>query len=234
MNTMITQLDTGQPAFPPVERALNIPQGLLAIGGNLNTDTLIEAYRRGIFPWFEEGQPIMWYSPDPRLVLKPEHFHESRSLKKTLRKEPWSIAINRNFDQVIEACAQSRRGGTWLCSDMIKAYRQLHRAAYAHSVEVYDAQGRLLGGLYGVGLGCMFFGESMFSRVDNASKVALSALCKLMHRHGLPLIDCQIYSDHLHGLGAQLIRRQDFIKQISKHCGRATPAALWQARRLEI
>lgn len=226
-------LDASKPVFPPVEQALDTPQGLLAVGGNLEVNTLLDAYRLGIFPWFNEDDPILWCSPDPRLVLKPECFHSSRSLQKTLRNKPWRIGINQDFEQVIHACARNRPQGTWLGSNMVRAYQRLHAAAYAHSVEVYDHQGRLLGGLYGVGLGRMFFGESMFSRAGSASKAALHALCKHLRQHGVPLIDCQVYSDHLYNLGARLIRRRDFIALIESYCRQTAGTELWRARFIE-
>ena len=227
------QLDAQQPVFPPLCQAHNAQQELLAVGGNLAVDTLVDAYSQGIFPWFGANDPILWYSPDPRMVLPSDHFHSSRSLKKTLRTKPWRVGINYNFDLVIRHCAQNRSPGTWLGAAMVHAYQQLHSAAYAHSVEVYDQQEQLLGGLYGVGIGRMFFGESMFSHCKDASKVALHALCQHLHKHEVPLIDCQVYSDHLYSLGAQLISRQDFIAQIKSHCQHPAHAELWQTQFIE-
>lgn len=233
MISSVPRLDELRPVFPALEKALDSPPGLLASGGNLKVNTLIDAYSRGIFPWFNEDNPILWYSPDPRLVLRTDQFHSSRSLRKTLRARPWRVGVNQNFRRVIQACSRGRRRGTWLNADMVNAYQNLHRAACAHSVEVYDEHERLLGGLYGVGLGKMFFGESMFSHVSDASKVALHALCGHLHRHQAPLIDCQIYSEHLHRLGARLMRRGDFVNRLRAFCRQKAEATLWQTQFIE-
>jgi leucyl/phenylalanyl-tRNA--protein transferase len=192
------------------------PNGLLAAGGDLSQERLLAAYQKGIFPWYEEGQPILWWSPEPRTVLYPEHFILRRSLRKTIRNKPWTVSFDRNFDAVIRACASPRADstGTWITDDMITAYNRLHIAGHAHSVEVRDEQSRLIGGLYGVAIGRVFFGESMFSLVSDASKVGYATLvCHLQH-WGFRLIDCQIESEHLRSLGAENISRQAFYAQV--------------------
>jgi len=197
--------------FPDVEQALEEPAGLLAAGGDLSQARLLAAYERGIFPWYSQQQPVLWWSPDPRMVLFPAEFKCSRSLAKTLRNGPYRTALDRGFSAVIHACAAPRaaQAGTWLDSAMIGAYEDLHRAGFAHSVETYRGD-ELAGGLYGVHLGGVFFGESMFSRQRDASKVALARLVAECGPRGIHLIDCQIASEHLHSLGAREISRRDF------------------------
>ena len=183
-------LPPDKPAFP--EPATARRDGLLALGGNLEPKTLLDAYRRGIFPWYEEGQPLLWWCPDPRIVLEPGKLRVSRSLRKSLRSKFGRIGLNRAFAHVIRACAQPRKraAGTWITAPMQRAYVELHKAGFAYSVEVYDRDGALAGGLYGVRLGHMVFGESMFARRTDASKAALFHLCAHMQRHAMPLIDC--------------------------------------------
>jgi leucyl/phenylalanyl-tRNA---protein transferase len=203
--------------FPDPEQALTDPNGLLAAGGDLSQERLLAAYRQGIFPWYEEGQPILWWCPEPRTVLYPEHFRLRRSLRKALRNKPWTVSFDRNFDAVIRACAAPRDGssGTWITPDMVNAYNRLHIAGHAHSVEVWDAQGGLIGGLYGIGIGHVFFGESMFSLATDASKIGYATLiCHLQH-WGYRLIDCQMESAHLLSLGAENIPRRVFLKQVA-------------------
>jgi leucyl/phenylalanyl-tRNA--protein transferase len=198
--------------FPSTERALSYPNGLLAVGGDLSVGRLLNAYRRGIFPWYEEPQPILWWSPDPRSVLYPGELAVSRSLRKTLRKDKFRVTTDRCFHRVVSGCAGPREGsrGTWITNAMGRAYMGLHRAGYAHSLEVWGDQQQLLGGLYGVCLGRVFFGESMFSRATDASKTALVALVHIMRARGLELIDCQMESNHLNSMGARNIPRVDF------------------------
>lgn len=198
-------------AFPDVEQAEIEPDGLLAVGGDLSLERLIKAYRHGIFPWYSEGQPILWWSPNPRLVLFPENLHVSRSLRKTLRKGQFTATFDHAFDQVLQACAAPRESdaGTWLLPEMRDAYNRLHAHHLAHSVEIW-ADGELVGGLYGVAIGRVFFGESMFSRRSNASKAALVHLVNTLGEWGYRLIDCQVYTDHLASLGAEEIPRADF------------------------
>ena len=204
--------------FPPVEDALTDPDGLLAVGGDLGTARLLEAYRSGIFPWYEEDQPILWWSPDPRCILYPQDLHVSRSLKKTLRKGQFKITANQAFAQVIEQCAvlQGNREGTWITEAMDAAFKQLHQSGIAHSVEVWE-QERLVGGLYGIAMGRVFFGESMFSRRTDASKVALYALSQQLQNWGFNLIDCQVHSEHLQSLGAITIPRGEFMSHLKQH-----------------
>ncbi|MDP2760399.1 MAG: leucyl/phenylalanyl-tRNA--protein transferase [Sideroxyarcus sp.] len=203
--------------FPPVEQALTQPNGLLAVGGGLSPARLLAAYQRGIFPWFSPGDPVLWWSPDPRMVLFPAEFKCSHSLRKTLRKGHYEIRTNSAFEQVMRACAAPRDGGngTWIQEEMIAAYCALHRLDYAHSVEVW-MEGELAGGLYGVTLGAMFYGESMFSRRTDASKIALAHLAAQWQRwHGAQgLIDCQMHTSHLASLGARELSRTEFVARV--------------------
>lgn len=197
--------------FPATSEALAEPNGLLAIGGDLSSARLLLAYSRGIFPWFEADQPVMWWSPAPRTVLEPTNFHLNRSLRKTLRNRGFQLGCNANFEATMRACAAPRRdsSGTWISEDMVSAYTTLHRLGFAHSIEV-QLEGQTVGGLYGVSLGRMFFGESMFSRVPDASKVALAALVWLARQGAFTLIDCQMANPHLTRMGAVDIPRQVF------------------------
>jgi leucyl/phenylalanyl-tRNA--protein transferase len=204
--------DSNDLRFPPVELAS--PEGLLAIGGDLCSERLLEAYRHGIFPWYSGGQPILWWSPDPRAVLLPSKLKISRSLRQTLRRDLFHVTLDTDFVGVIKACAEPRaqnpNGGTWITAEMIDAYCRLHEQGFAHSVEVWTGDD-LAGGLYGVALGGAFFGESMFSRQSNASKVALAYLARQLDAWGFVQIDCQLPSLHLMSLGAIPIRRKDFL-----------------------
>jgi leucyl/phenylalanyl-tRNA--protein transferase len=197
--------------FPPLEQALEEPCGLLAAGGDLSPERLIAAYRRGIFPWYSPGQPVLWWSPDPRAVLFPEEFHCTRSLAKTLRNGGFSYSMDRDFAAVIDGCAAPRAAspGTWITSDMRAAYLELHHLAHAHSIEIWRGA-ELVGGLYGVRLGGVFFGESMFSRDRDASKAALAHLVAVCRRNSLAVIDCQLPSRHLTSLGSRTIPRSQF------------------------
>lgn len=203
---------SGDLRFPSAHLAS--PQGLLAIGGDLRANRLLEAYRQGIFPWYNEGQPILWWSPDPRTVLLPEKLTVSRSLKKTLRKRPFTITLDQDFFGVMRGCAGPRRqnpdGGTWITSEMLHAYSELHRVGYAHSVEAWRDD-ELVGGLYGVSLGGVFFGESMFSLATDASKVAFVYLVRQLQAWGCSLIDCQLTTEHLLRFGAEEIPRYQFL-----------------------
>jgi leucyl/phenylalanyl-tRNA--protein transferase len=207
---MIPWLARGTP-FPPVQSALRNPNGLLAAGGELSSERLLEAYRRGIFPWFGEGDPILWWSPDPRMVLFPEELRISRSLAKTLRNRRYETRFDSAFDEVIAGCAapRGREAGTWITEEMIAAYRDLHALGWAHSAETW-IDGALAGGLYGVAVGQVFFGESMFSRSTDASKIALVALVAHLKSTGFRLIDCQMRTRHLESLGAREIPRRRF------------------------
>jgi leucyl/phenylalanyl-tRNA--protein transferase len=207
----LTWLDESHPVFPDTSRALSYPNGLLAAGGNLLPQTLIAAYRRGIFPWYEQGQPILWWSPDPRMVLYPAELHISRSMRAFLGRHEYQVSLNRDFAGVIAACAQLRPGsqGTWITDAVAQAYVELHQAGLAHSIEAWEGD-TLVGGLYGICMDRMFFGESMFSRRDNASKLALVHLVAELETIGVELIDCQVPNPHLESLGARLIPRAAF------------------------
>ena len=217
-------------AFPAVEEALNDPEGLLAVGGDLSSERLLLAYREGIFPWYEEGQPILWWSPNPRTVLYPERLKISRSLGKTLRNKPWTISFDQAFDRTVAACAEPRAKshGTWITQEMCTAYCRLHNEGYAHSVEVWDDHENLIGGLYGVAIGRLFSGESMFSRKPDASKVALVFLARHLQAWGYPLIDCQLSSPHLDSLGAQSIARSQYIQQLKRWCPMVGQPSPWE------
>lgn len=198
-------------------RALDNPEGLLAVGGNLEPDTLLHAYYSGIFPWYSTDQPILWWSPNPRCVITPAAFHISRSLARSRRRQLWHFTVDRAFDDVIQHCASTRAAsdGTWITPEMIHAYRQLHRSGHAHSVEVW-LDGDLVAGLYGIRVGALFCGESMFSLVNDASKLALWHLCELCESTGIQLIDCQLPTPHLLSLGAQSIARHDFVSRLEE------------------
>ena len=195
-----------------METALAEPNGLLAVGGDLSHERLLSAYREGIFPWFSAGDPILWWSPNPRMVLFPNEFMVSHSLRKILRKGAFEVKFDTAFEQVMRACAAPRKGqaGTWILEEMITAYCELHAKGYAHSVETW-IDGELVGGLYGMALGRMFYGESMFSRRTDASKIAIAYLCNRLERLNFGMIDCQMYTPHLASLGAREIPRQEFI-----------------------
>jgi leucyl/phenylalanyl-tRNA--protein transferase len=203
--------------FPPVDRALDDPNGLLAAGGGLGVARLVEAYAHGIFPWFGEGDPVLWWCPDPRMVLASGRMHISRSLQRRLRKRDYLVTMDRAFGQVLQACAGPRDDelGTWLVPAMMRAYERLHRAGVAHSIEVW-IDDELIGGLYGVALGRMFFGESMFSRRTDGSKIALAYLSVQLERWRFPLIDCQMRTSHLASLGAYDMPRRQFVQTIER------------------
>jgi leucyl/phenylalanyl-tRNA--protein transferase len=206
-------------AFPPVEHALREPDGLLAVGGDLAPERILSAYRQGIFPWFSPGQPILWWSPDPRAVLLPEKLKVSRSLRKTINKGSFRVTFDTAFEQVIRACAATpRRGqpGTWITEEMQQAYIHLHRMGHAHSAESWSGD-ELVGGLYGLRLGRVFYGESMFSRRTDASKVAFVHLVRKLQEEGVVLIDCQVTTDHLLSLGAEEIPRRRFVELLRQH-----------------
>lgn len=214
MQDKIVFLDMDTP-FPPVEQALRSPNGLLAVGGCLSVERLLDAYRQGIFPWFNEGEPILWWSPDPRMVLIPDEFKISHSLRKTLRTRKFEIRTDSAFEEVMLACAAPRgkQTGTWIHADMIAAYIRLHHLGIAHSVEAW-MNGNLVGGLYGISIGRMFYGESMFSRVTDASKIALAYLTAQLHNWGYGMIDCQMNTPHLASLGAREIPRSEFMLRL--------------------
>jgi len=214
---IILRPGTRAPLFPPVESAT--PEGLLAVGGDLSSERLLAAYRHGIFPWYNPGQPILWWSPDPRAVLSPEKLKIARSLRKTLKRGHLRVTFDSCFREVMLACAAPRAqypgGGTWITDDMVEAYAQLHEMGYAHSIETWH-DNRLVGGLYGVALGGVFFGESMFARETDASKVALVALVSKLREWRFVLIDCQIPSAHLTSLGSEEISRSTFLTELGR------------------
>jgi leucyl/phenylalanyl-tRNA---protein transferase len=213
--------------FPPLDQALREPPGLLAAGGDLRPARLLAAYERGVFPWYSAQQPILWWSPDPRMVLFPKEFNCSRSLRKTLRNGPLSSRVDTDFAATIRGCAAPRRSGpdTWLNADMIDSYEQLHGMGFAHSIETYES-GLLVGGLYGIQLGQVFFGESMFSLRRDASKVALARLVEECHARDIQLIDCQVASDHLASLGAREVSRSQFAALLRRYA-RRDPIGSW-------
>ena len=197
-------------SFPDPQLALSEPDGLLAVGGDLSPERLLTAYRQGIFPWYQDDQPILWWSPNPRAVLFPAEFRISRSLRRTLRRNTFTVSVDQHFGGVIAGCAADRdQPGTWITKDMLHAYAALHSSGHAHSIEIWR-DGELVGGLYGVNIGGVFFGESMFSRATDASKVALAQLVGLRRELGIELVDCQIASAHLATLGARPIPRSEF------------------------
>lgn len=209
---MVPWLSHDTSAFPPVVAALSDPPGLLAAGGDLSPQRLVAAYRRGIFPWYSPGDPLLWWSPDPRMVLHPAELKISRSLARTLRNTDYEVRLDSAFSAVINACATAPRGGqrgTWITPEMQQAYQRLHELGHAHSVETW-IDGRLAGGLYGVAVGRAFFGESMFSCVRDASKIALAHLCAYLQQQSFGIIDCQMKTSHLSSLGARPIPRSDF------------------------
>lgn len=225
---MLTWLSKKTIWFPPLKTALREPNGLLAVGGDLSPKRLIAAYRHGCFPWYEEGQPILWWSPAPRAVLFPAELHVSHSLAKTMRKQPFRISLDEDFAGVIQSCAGRRNGvpGTWITPAMQKAYIELHRQGVAHSVEAWQGN-RLVGGLYGLAIGRIFFGESMFSRVDDASKIGFVTLVQRLQDWQFTLIDCQMASGHLQRFGARTISREDFVGHLKQ--GLDEPSlATWQ------
>ncbi|HVL36829.1 MAG TPA: leucyl/phenylalanyl-tRNA--protein transferase [Burkholderiales bacterium] len=224
---MLAWLERDDP-FPRVERALKHPNGLLAAGGDLSVERLLAAYRCGIFPWYSDGQPPLWWSPDPRMVLFCDELKVSRSLAKSVRNKGYEVRVDTAFGEVLAGCAAPRRGepGTWLGADMRSAYERLHREGHAHSFETWQG-GALVGGLYGVALGRMFFGESMFSRATDASKVALVALVEELRRRGFPLIDCQMHTPLLESLGAREIPRRAFLRAIGPLVNTPEPPVKW-------
>jgi leucyl/phenylalanyl-tRNA---protein transferase len=213
---MIEWLHAGEP-FPPVTTALAEPNGLLAAGGDLSVERLVDAYRHGIFPWFNPGQPLLWWSPDPRMTLIPRELKVTRSLGKALRNRAYEVRADTCFRAVMRACAEPRpdQGGTWISDEMIAAYGELHDRGIAHSIETWIG-GELAGGLYGVALGRMFYGESMFTRVADASKIALVHLARQLERWQFGMIDCQMYTAHLASLGAREIPRAVFMRNLHK------------------
>lgn len=218
-------LDSTNTEFPSVTDALDEPNGLLAVGGDLSEQRLLAAYRNGIFPWFEDGQPILWWSPSPRAVLFPRSIHISRSLRKLLRQNIFQVSCDTQFNQVMNHCANTPRHGqlgTWITDEMLHAYQQLHLKGYAHSIEVWF-ESELVGGLYGIAIGKVFFGESMFSLKRDASKIALAYLAKQLDSWGFPLIDCQVSNPHLLSMGAEEIDRTHFSQLLHDNIDKSAP-----------
>ena len=215
---MLTWLQRDSLTFPPLDKALREPNGLLAAGGDLRAERLIAAYRHGCFPWYQDGQPLLWWSPDPRTMLFPDELHVSRSLRKVIRQGHFQVTFDRAFAEVIRACAAPRdyADGTWITTPMQQAYIDLHGRGVAHSVEVWQDR-QLVGGLYGLAMGRLFFGESMFSRADNASKVGFASLVEQLKAWQFELIDCQMPTQHLHSLGARAISRQEFAGYLARY-----------------
>lgn len=227
----------GDAPFPPLENALTHPNGLLAAGADLSPQRLLAAYRRGIFPWYSDGEPILWWSPDPRMVLFPSELKVSRSLAKTLRNRRHEIRFDSAFEAVVQGCAvrgadQAARGagetGTWITDDMRAAYLRLHQLGYAHSAETW-IEGELAGGLYGVAIGRMFYGESMFTRVRDASKLAMVHLVRRLERQGCGMIDCQMHTAHLASLGARAIPRSEYSLRLQELVDYAVTPQKWNA-----
>lgn len=222
-------------AFPEISTALTTPDGLLAAGGDLKPDRLLFAYRHGVFPWFDSGQPILWWSPDPRCVLKPDSFHVARRLRRSVRNSDLFVSFNSEFSAVIESCAADRVGqdGTWITDEMIDAYSSLHADGWVHSVEIW-CDDELVGGLYGLAIGRVFFGESMFSEAADASKIAMWALCAHLTKHEFEILDCQVVSPHLTRLGATLMPRAEFGALLERACNPATKFIDWPESRLPV
>jgi leucyl/phenylalanyl-tRNA--protein transferase len=221
-----------QRRFPPVDQATE--NGLLAAGGDLSARRLLEAYRSGIFPWFNQNDPILWWSPDPRMILMTEAVHISKTLNRLIRQHRFNVSFDTAFTEVMQACSAPRANQetepgdhSWIHDDVIQAYSELHEMGQAHSVECW-LDGQLVGGLYGVAIGSAFFGESMFSLVKDSSKVALVALCQQLSRWNMPMVDCQIYSDHLASMGAVEISRREFIDQLTVLCEDGPEIGKWQ------
>jgi leucyl/phenylalanyl-tRNA--protein transferase len=225
---MIPWLEFGDP-FPPVDLALRDPNGLLAAGDDLSTGRLLQAYERGIFPWFGDDDPVLWWSPDPRMVLYTGELRVSRSLRKTIRSAKFRVTADTAFPAVIAACAEPRPGqdGTWITSAVLRAYCELASLGVAHSIEAWDGEA-LVGGLYGVALGRVFYGESMFARERDASKVALVHAVRQLRRWGFPLIDCQMSTAHLASLGGRNVSRSEFLAVVSGHVHTPPVAAPWR------
>lgn len=228
MTVVITWL-TDNDEFPPIQQALTEPNGLLAASDRISSSRLLTAYRRGIFPWYSDQQPVLWWSPDPRMVLFPDEFRMPRSLAKRLRRRDYEIRLDSAFAEVMRECSKPRSedAGTWITEEMIAAYCELHRLGYAHSVETW-IDGKLAGGLYGVSLGRAFYGESMFARVSDASKIAFAHLVRQLSRWQFGLIDCQMNTAHLARFGAREITRAEFSLKLTELVNYPITASAWQ------
>ena len=232
---MITWLDPRQLWFPEASLALADPPGLLAAGGDLSPERLLKAYSMGIFPWYEAGQPILWWSPDPRAVMQPHDLILRRSLRKTLRNKNFTVSFDAEFARVVHACSQPRTysAETWITRDMAQAYQALHELGHAHSVEVWQ-DNALVGGLYGIAMGRVFFGESMFSQQRDASKIALCALVYQLEQAGFALLDCQMRSAHLDFMGSRAIPRAEFIDLLGRHASPSVQGNKWRAVEIDL
>lgn len=229
----VVQLSPHSLLFPAPESALREPNGLLAVGGDLSPARLMSAYRCGIFPWFNPGEMILWWSPDPRAVLFPQDLHISRSMRRFLRRCPFRFTLNQAFGQVVEACAEARSDGTWIGPQVARAYQRLHAQGAAHSIEVW-LDGALVGGMYGVAQGALFCGESMFSRCTNASKAALVMFCHHFVSHGGRLLDCQVLNEHTASLGATEIPRRAFLAALREMQPQPLADGCWQPQELRL
>ncbi|WDE02848.1 leucyl/phenylalanyl-tRNA--protein transferase [Thalassomonas viridans] len=232
---MIPQLHPENLAFPPLSQALREPNGLLAFGGDLSPKRLVHAYRHGIFPWFNQGDPILWWSPDPRAIIPVDDIKINRTLRKVVNRQTFTISVNREFTRVLKLCADApfRKEGTWITDPMVAAYTRLHQQGYAHSIEVWQ-ENELVGGLYGVAINGFFSGESMFYKRSNASKIALLALAKLLKEIDVAFIDCQILNPFLQEMGAIEISRQAFVKLKETAINKVIAHDFWQQRTLTI
>lgn len=235
MSIFLPQLSNDCSYFPPLNQALFDPDGLLAMGGDLTPTRIVNAYRNGIFPWFSDGEPILWWSPSKRATLSPMDCHISKSMQRLINKETFTITVNQDFCSVIKACAQPRKtqAETWINKEMIAAYIDLHQKGIAHSIEVWQS-GELVGGLYGVCVGTIFCGESMFSLVSNSSKIAFVALNKQFKKFKGDLIDCQMQTDHLQTLGVQECSRQQFIEKINTYRNKHLLNGCWEKQEIQI
>jgi len=240
MGQILYQLDDNSLTFPPIEHALTDPNGLLALGGDLSPERLIEAYSQGIFPWYSDNDPFMWWSPNPRAIIDISQLRINRTLRKAINKSPYHITLNKDFSQVTQFCADApfRDDETWILPEMESAYLALHQLGYAHSIEIWhtDEQGNtnLAGGLYGVAINGFFSGESMFYKQTNASKFALVALGQLLETVGIDFIDCQLLNPFLEDMGAKEISRDTFLKKQHNARSQILPSAFWQARTLTL
>jgi leucyl/phenylalanyl-tRNA--protein transferase len=216
--------------LPPPDTARRSPNGLLAAGGGLAVPRLVDAYARGAFPWFSEGDPVLWWCPDPRMVLPTDRVHVSKSLARRLRRQDYTVTFDRDFPAAMRACAAPRRDGpgTWITADMLAAYEALHHAGHAHALEVWGTDGALAGAIYGVSVGQAFFGESMCSPAPDGSKIAIAWLAAQLARWGVPFIDCQLPSDHLSSLGAVTLRRPAFLREVARLAARPAPPLPWR------
>lgn len=235
MSQTLELLNNESLAFPPLKNALAEPNGLLAFGGDLSVERLKKAYSQGIFPWYSDTDPIMWWSPDPRAIITTSSLKINRTLRKVLKQNRFSVSVNKAFNEVITLCADApfRKEGTWIVTDMVNAYKKLHQQGYAHSIEVWQ-NNELVGGLYGVAINGYFSGESMFYKVSNASKVALVSLSQYLKNLNITMIDCQMLNPFLEDMGCFEVSREDFIKEQQKHLLIPIPYDFWQPKEINL